>query len=135
MTSVPALDFLAQVLAPTTLSLRTHLSRGWSSKGEESESYVGTPRLGHGGTATHRCLRSAPWRFSQGRFLLVSSLPIRGPRVLLLRGRGSSKDSEKPAVPVCGLKGCHLVGVGVGHRVSRRPSELLRSQPYWSFPL
>lgn len=39
-----------------------------------------------------RHLPSAPWRYSQGRFLLASNLPTRGSWVLL-KSRVSSKDS------------------------------------------
>lgn len=55
----------------------------------------------------HRCLPLAPRTCSQGRFLLLST-PTTRPRVLLLQGRVSSKDSENPTVP----RGHHLAGDG-----------------------
>lgn len=65
----------------------------------------------------------APWRFSQERFLLVST-PNKKTKVLLLEGRVSSKDSEKPAVP----RGCHLVRDGAEIQgLQKTLYELLRS--------
>ena len=75
------------------------------------EGDLGIPRLGEEGDH-QRCLPSAPWRFSRGRFLLVFTLPTRGPRVLLLKGRASSKGSEKSAVPVHGPRVHRVVGDG-----------------------
>lgn len=41
---------------------------------------------------------------------------------LLLKGRISSEDSEKPAVPVCGPRGCHLV---IGETETQSPDSPL----------
>lgn len=89
------------------------LSRGWSSQGEETEGEVGSPRLGPGAAGETEGPATAAFLWLAGDFheegFSWSPPPTRPPRVLLLEGRASSKDSEKPAVS----RGCHLVGDGV----------------------
>lgn len=94
---------------------------------------MGIPRLGAEGHH-QRCLPSAPWRFSQGRFLLVFTLPTRGPGVLLLKGRAGSMGSESQLSPYLARESIMWSAMDLKHSILGRPSSCRGATTLWSFP-